>query len=74
MLFSSVDKSSKYTANNYGLNTPLCLIQLVILNRSDKYLPHFICIIIPCTNVSIATQSTLALWCTKHTGVRNHTL
>jgi len=40
-----MDKSSKYTANKYGLNTPPCLNPLVTWNGSDKCLPHLICIV-----------------------------
>jgi len=37
MLFSSInDKSSKYTANKYGLNTPPCLTPLDTCNGSDQ--------------------------------------
>jgi len=44
-LHSSRDKSSKYTANKYGLNTPPYLTPLVTWNGSDKCLPRFICIV-----------------------------
>ena len=44
MLFSSLDKSSKQTANNYGLSTPPCLTPLDTWNGSEKRLPNFICI------------------------------
>jgi len=59
MLFSPLDKSSKYTANTCGLTTPPCLTSLDTRYGSDQCLPHFICIVFPCANVSLGAQSTL---------------
>jgi len=60
MLFSSMDKSSKYTANKYGLNTPPCLTQLMQHETVQKNAcPMLFASFVPCTNVSVGAQNTL---------------
>ena len=60
MLFSSLNKSSKSTANKYGLSTPPCLTPLDTWNGSEKCLPHLICI--NCSLYQCFSR------CTKHIG------
>jgi len=60
MLFSSVDKSSNYKSNKYGIYNSPCLTPLDTWNGSDKCLPHFICIV--CFLYQCFSR------CTKHIG------
>ena len=60
MLLCSTDKSSKYTANKCGLNTPLSNPISNMKRFRQMGSDYLYALFVPCTSVSVAAQNTLA--------------